>query len=239
MGPNVNLDDTLADQREYYNARAPEYDEWWLREGRFDHGPKANAQWHDEVATLHAALDASRIAGDVLELASGTGNWTIHLARIADHVTALDASPEMIAINNARLDAVGLAHKVDFKQADLFTWQPERTYDAVVLGFFLSHVPLECEDSFMATVARALTPGGLVFFADSRREPTSTAPDQPLPGASEQIMIRKLNDGRTFEIIKLYRSVAEMTDLFARHGMTVNVRETANYFQYGFGRNVS
>jgi demethylmenaquinone methyltransferase/2-methoxy-6-polyprenyl-1,4-benzoquinol methylase len=91
----------------------------------------------------------------------------------------------------------------------------------------------------MASVAKALVSGGKVFFADSRREPTSTAPDQPLPDPGGQIMTRKLNDGREFQVIKLYRSVAEMTDLFARHGMSVEVRETPNYFQYGDGRNVS
>jgi hypothetical protein len=33
----------LAGQQEYYRARAPEYDEWWERRGRYDHGPEANA----------------------------------------------------------------------------------------------------------------------------------------------------------------------------------------------------
>jgi ubiquinone/menaquinone biosynthesis C-methylase UbiE len=237
--PTTNLDETLADQRDYYDARAPEYDEWWLRKGRFNHGPEANARWHAEIATLHAALDAACIGGDVLELASGTGNWTIHLAQFADRVIALDASSEMIAINRARLESAGLADRVKFEQVDLFAWQPDRTYDAVVMGFFLSHVPVEIEDAFMASVAKALVSGGKIFFADSRREPTSTAPDQPLPDPSAQIMTRKLNDGRKFQVIKLYRSVAEMTDLFARHGMSVEVRETPNYFQYGDGRNVS
>jgi ubiquinone/menaquinone biosynthesis C-methylase UbiE len=230
-----NLNQTLAEQRDYYDARAAEYDEWWLRKGRFDHGEEANAQWRGEIATLHAALDEAGISGDVLELAPGTGNWTIHLVRLASHITALDASPEMISINRARLETAGLSDRVTFEQVDLFNWQPERTYDAVVIGFFLSHVPLEIEDALMSAVAAGLKPGGRVFFADSKREPTSTAPDQPLPAAGDQIMTRKLNDGRTFQVIKLYRSVAEMTDLFIRHGIRVNVRETPNYFQYGCG----
>jgi ubiquinone/menaquinone biosynthesis C-methylase UbiE len=233
-----NLDQTLAEQRDYYDARAPEYDEWWLRKGRFDHGDEANARWHAEVAMLHEALDDAGIHGDVLELAPGTGNWTIQLARLASHVTALDASPEMIAINRARLESAGLSDRVTFEQVDLFNWHPDRTYNAVVMGFFLSHVPLEIEDALMSAVAAALKPGGRVFFADSKREPTSTAPDQPLPAAGDQIMTRKLNDGRTFQVIKLYRSVAEMTDLFTRHGISIDVRETLNYFQYGCGQKI-
>ncbi|MFL5759915.1 MAG: SAM-dependent methyltransferase [Thermomicrobiales bacterium] len=235
MADQTNLDRTLAEQRNYYDARAPEYDEWWLRQGRFNHGPEATARWDEEVATLHAALEATGITGDVLEFASGTGNWTIHLAQLADRVTALDASPEMIALNRARLEAAGLAARVSFEQVDLFTWRPQRIYDAVALGFFLSHVPVEREDAFMAVVAAALGAGGKIFFVDSRREPTSTAPDQPLPAAGDQVMTRRLNDGRTFQIIKLYRSIAEMSDLFARHGLAVDVRETPTYFQYGSG----
>jgi SAM-dependent methyltransferase len=231
-----DLKETLAEQRDYYDARAPEYDEWWLREGRFDHGPEANACWHEEIATLHAALDRAGISGEVLELASGTGNWTLHLARLAAHVTALDSSPEMIARNRARLEAAGLASRVTFEQVDLFEWRPARTHGAVVMGFFLSHVPIEREDALMDAVAAALRPGGNVFFADSRRDPMSTAPDQPLPDPGDQIMTRKLNDGRTFQIIKRYRSLPEMTELFTRHGIQIDVCETPNYFQYGCGQ---
>jgi demethylmenaquinone methyltransferase/2-methoxy-6-polyprenyl-1,4-benzoquinol methylase len=231
----IHLAQNLAEQVDYYDARAPEYDEWWLRQGRFDHGAAANARWREEIAVMHAALEAAGIEGEVLELAAGTGNWTLHLAQLAAHVTALDASPEMIAINRARLEAAELVDRVTFHQVDLFAWQPDRSYDAAVLGFFLSHVPVELEDTLMTNVAAAVKPGGIVFFADSKREPSSTALDQTLPGAGEQIMTRTLNDGRSFEIIKRYRSMAEMTDLFARHGIAIEVQETPSYFQFGCG----
>jgi hypothetical protein len=35
---DVNDDHPLSEQRSYYRARAPEYDEWWQRRGRYDHG---------------------------------------------------------------------------------------------------------------------------------------------------------------------------------------------------------
>ena len=37
-----DIDGLLAEQIEYYRARAPEYDEWWVREGRWDLGPEQN-----------------------------------------------------------------------------------------------------------------------------------------------------------------------------------------------------
>src|SRR6188508_1532178 len=97
------LDHLLAEQIAYYRARAAEYDEWFLRQGRYDHGPALNQQWFDEAQEVRLALEQFRPAGRVLELACGTGLWTQHLVRFADSVTAVDSAPEMLALNRERL----------------------------------------------------------------------------------------------------------------------------------------
>src|SRR6476620_8472284 len=91
----------LREQLDYYRERAAEYDQWWLRQGRYDRGPALNAQWFAEAAAVSSALSAFRPAGRVLELACGTGIWTAQLLPFASHLTALDGSPEMLAINAA------------------------------------------------------------------------------------------------------------------------------------------
>jgi SAM-dependent methyltransferase len=232
-------DDTntvLSEMQTYYRDRAGEYDEWWLRKGRYDRGAAFNAEWFAEVAEVQAAFDSAGFTGDVLELAPGTGNWTERLARTAERVTALDASPEMIALNHARLAAQGLADKVVFQQTDLFAWQPERAYDGVFFGFWLSHVPAERQDDFLRRVAAALRPGGTLGIIDSRREQTSTAPDQPLAPAGEDIMTRRLNDGRAYQIVKRYFAPEELAAQLGRHGIAADVRETARHFLYVLGR---
>jgi trans-aconitate methyltransferase len=85
----------------------------------------------------------------VLELACGPGVWTGQLLRHAADVTAVDASPEMLAIAAARVGR----ERVSFIQADLFTWKPDRRYDVVFIGFWLSHVPAERFESFWSLVA--------------------------------------------------------------------------------------
>jgi hypothetical protein len=40
---------TLQEMKTYYRERAPEYDEWFYRQGRYNHGPEANACWFAEV----------------------------------------------------------------------------------------------------------------------------------------------------------------------------------------------
>jgi demethylmenaquinone methyltransferase/2-methoxy-6-polyprenyl-1,4-benzoquinol methylase len=81
------LDRLLAEQRAYYDARAPEYDR--------------GALLVDGGEELRAALDAFAPASDVLELACGTGVWTAPLLRHADTITAVDASPRMLAFARA------------------------------------------------------------------------------------------------------------------------------------------
>ena len=171
----------------------------------------------------------------MLELACGTGLWTERLARAAARVTALDASPAMLARNRERLSAAGLADRVAYEQVDLFAWQPERAFDAVFCGFWLSHVPEERLDPHLASIAGALRPGGRLFFVDSRREPTACSPDQPLAAAGEALAVRRHTDGRIFHAVKVFRSPAALVAAFARRGLTITVRETPTYFQYGVG----
>ena len=162
-------------QLDYYRARAAEYDQWWLRQGRYDRGAVLNAQWFADASVVSSALSAFYPAGRVLEFACGTGIWTEQLLPFAAHLTALDGSPEMLAINAARLRS----SLVRYVEADLFQWQPTEQFVTVFFGFWLSHVPPERFAEFWQLVRSCLAPGGRVFFVDSRREPTSTAVDVP------------------------------------------------------------
>lgn len=229
-------DPVAAEQIAYYDARAPEYDDWWARKGRYDHGPIANARWLGDLVTIREALVAAAITGEVLELACGTGNWTEALARTATHVTAIDASPKMLALNQERLTEAGLDARVRYVRADLFSWRPDRVYDAVTLCFFLSHVPGDRLDDILGPVATALRPGGRVFVADSKHTPTTTAPDSPSPPPGGILARRKVNDGREFTIYKIFRTPDDFAAAFARHGIAFHGRETEEYFVYGFGR---
>ena len=219
----------LQEQVSYYRARAPEYDDWFYRKGDYDLGAEYTRWWVAEVEEVREALDAARPSGRVLEIACGTGIWTERLAPRATHLTAVDASPEVIAINRRR---VGASH-VEYRRADLFAWEPDQRYDFVFFGFWLSHVPPSRVIPFWRLVSRAIAPGGRVFFVDSRYHPMSVARRGP-PARQDQVRDRRrLKDGREFEIVKLYYRPEELATQLATLGWQATVRGTANFFLYG------
>jgi demethylmenaquinone methyltransferase/2-methoxy-6-polyprenyl-1,4-benzoquinol methylase len=217
---------TLVQQVEYYRARAAEYDEWWFRRGRYDHGADVNALWFAEVADVERAFHSLSLRGRILELAGGTGIWSEKLLRYAEELTILDAAAEVLAINKARLRS----ESVRYIEADVFDWRPSERFDVVFFGFWLSHVPESKFEAFWELVRASLAPQGRVFFVDSLREPTSTASDQPL--SDTNITVRRLNDGRSFEIYKVFYDPLDLQRRLARLGWNATVRTTSRYFLY-------
>src|SRR5690349_4818115 len=80
--------------------------------------------------TLTAVVELLHRLGpfeNVLELACGTGFWTRLLVNVAQRVTAVDAAPEALALNKAKV----ADRRVRYVRADLFTWEPTEQYDLV------------------------------------------------------------------------------------------------------------
>ena len=223
------IERVLAEQADYYRARAGEYDDWWLRRGRYDHGPEANARWFTETAALGAALDRFAPAGSVLELACGTGLWTERLAPRAASLTAIDASSEMLAICRAR---VGDANVV-YGQADIFAWEPQGSWDVCFFSFWLSHVPYERFAAFWEKVERSLAPGGRVFFIDSASADLASARDHPPPRPGEQTALRRLADGSEYTIVKHWFEPEQVRARLLELGWEVEIGCTPTFFLYG------
>lgn len=224
---------TLEEMKRYYQSCASEYDAILNRQGSYDQGPELNARWFAERDEVVAQLHAFHLTGDVLELAAGTGTWTQQLLHSASTVTAVDASAEMLAINQAKVGSP----RVTYVLADLFSWQPKRVYDALFFGFWISHVPREQLDAFLRSCWAWLRPGGKMFFVDGTGDPT-TAPDQPVRRA-RQIEARTLPDGRSFEIVKNSYEATDLVVPCVRAGFAITIRQTATCFLYGFGTRLS
>src|ERR1700688_4522836 len=101
--PETDDRDVLREQRDYYAARAAEYDDAYRSTGMFDRGADTNASWQAVFARVVSAFDQVPLDGDVVELAAGTGFWTERLVNRVRSLHVIDASAETFTINRARL----------------------------------------------------------------------------------------------------------------------------------------
>ena len=137
--------------KEYYDRRAPEYDNWWL--GRGLYARRERPGWEaelDEIATLFGALPPVR----TLDVACGTGFITRHLP---GEVVGLDQSASMIAIASARLP------HADFVVGDALALPfPDDAFGRVHASYFYCHLEEPERLRFLAE-ARRVAPELIVF----------------------------------------------------------------------------
>jgi demethylmenaquinone methyltransferase/2-methoxy-6-polyprenyl-1,4-benzoquinol methylase len=216
-----DLADVLDEQKRYYDLRAPDYGDSSISDRAV---PGAFPS-----ALMRETLDALAPTGDVLELACGPGLFTEQLVARARSLTAVDASPAMLARNRENVGD----DRVTYVEADLFTWMPNRAYDTVFFGFWLSHVPPAAFDPFFAMLRRALVPGGRVLFVDEDDrcpERVDGHGTNALPTAT-----RRLRDGREFDIVKVFWTPADLTKRLTALGWDFEIHRVGPTFLRGAG----
>ena len=220
--------DEAAELVAYYEARAPEYDDWYLRRGRYSHGPVHDAAWNTELDTAGRWLDGLPIRGEIVELAAGTGWWSPLLAEKGE-LSVYDAAPATLELARERLVAHGLRAHLHVRDA----WAtPDRLVDALFAGFWLSHVPRGRLDEFLALARSWLRPGGTFAFIDSLRDAQSGAADHSAPEKDRSL--RRLDNGREFRIVKVFYEPAELRAALLRAGFaSAEVTTTGRFFLLG------
>ena len=174
----------------YYEARAPEYDEWWLGLGRFDGLERPH--WDDDVRALERAVAALPPAR-TLDVACGTGFLTRHLR---GEIVGLDQSPSMLELARSRVP-----HGT-FVRADALARLPfaDAEFDRVFTGHFYGHLEPGERRRFLHE-ARRVAPELVVVDAAVR-------PDREREGMQERI----LNDGSRWTVYKRYFTGSELAD---------------------------
>jgi len=242
MAESLDAHALLDEQIAYYRARAPEYDQWWFRRGRYDLGEDFNRLWVREIQEVRDALARFDPAGDVLDIAAGTGIWTVELARYARRITAIDSSAEALRICRSKL--LETTVPTEFVEADLFQWRPDRPYDVVFFSFWLTHVPEAHFNRFWKLVEGSLAPGGRFFLIDNAPPVQEIEARFPRVGVDARtseadvragISVRRLNDGRTFQIVKKYRPPADLEKWLTELGWNAEIHKTEYFFIYGSG----
>ena len=231
--PAVVPDDVSTEMIAYYEARSGEYDDWYLRRGRYERGPVHDQAWAAELDLATLWLDGLAWSGEIVELAAGTGWWSPLLASKGE-LSIYDAAEAPLDRARDRLLAHRLRAHIHLRDAWL---EPDRAVDGLFCGVWLSHVPRARLIEFLALARRWLRPGGMFAFVDSRPDPESGAADQPETSATEsdlELERRRLADGREFRVVKVHYDPSELhAALLAAGFASAEVAATPRFFLLG------
>jgi len=191
---------SVAAMADYYARRAAEYE-------RVYHKPERQA----DLRAMEAWLTALMKGRHVLELACGTGWWTLHGAREACRWLATDLNAQTLQIARAK----PMPQAVTFAEADAYALEgvPVEPYDAAFTGCWWSHVPLTRLAHWLQQLHCRLQPGALVVMLDNAYVAGSSTPISRRDAEGNTYQQRRLDDGSTHEVLKNFPRFEDVAHL--------------------------
>jgi len=180
---------TIDSMYDYYDLRAPEYDDWLLGTGLYADLDRPG--WHEEVWELERVI-ANLPPLSTLDVACGTGFLTRFLR---GRVAGLDQSQRMLDIAAMRVPGGS------FTVGDgLNLPYGDKSFDRVVTGHFYGHLNEEERTRFLAEAQRVASE--LVIIDAALHEGV-----QP-----EEQQERRLQDGSLHQVYKRYFEPGALAD---------------------------
>jgi demethylmenaquinone methyltransferase/2-methoxy-6-polyprenyl-1,4-benzoquinol methylase len=173
----------------YYEARAREYDDWWLGRGRF--ADRDRPGWDDELAELRGTIEGLPPAR-TLDVACGTGFLTRHLR---GDVVGLDQSSTMLDVAAEQAPGVRLVQG----DGTVLAFD-DGSFDRVFSSHFYGHLEADERERFLQE-ARRVAPE--LVIVDASQGHSSVA---------EEYQERILNDGSRWEVYKRFFTGASLAE---------------------------
>ncbi len=145
-------------------AKVKSYYHW--RAANYDAGSGFEIEHHREAINLADIHSGQR----VLDVACGTGQSTVDLARSvgeAGMVDALDLSEDMLRQAQTKLEKAGFSSRVNFKQGSARSLPyPDATFDVVYNGYMFDLIPTDGFVPILKEFARVTKPGGKLVLVN-------------------------------------------------------------------------
>src|SRR6185437_17057900 len=165
-------------------------------------------------------------------LACGTGYWTKYLVTVAQHVTALDQSEEMLAIAKNKLAD---KQNITFQRGDAYD-PPSHTpvFTGCMANFLFSHIPRQEISAFLDNLQRRLEKNAFVMFVDSIYQEGYGGVLVHKEGTEDTWRRRKLNNGEEYDVLKNYFSKEELEAIFQKYTDTLELQYLTNFWIAGY-----
>lgn len=213
-----SLDPQLRRQMlEYYNERAPEYEEAYSLGTGTSSIPDPSVFRREAV--LLADIVHQSVDGQLIDLACGTAHWLPAYADRCSHITLFDQSHKMLAEAQKKVRALHLVDRCSLVQGDFFEYRFDvASCDCALVGFFLSHLTEAEEHRLFDALRTMIRPGGRFLILDS-----AWSSERARFNSKVERQRRRLNDGTTFDIYKRYCDRQDIEDWPTRYGLTAHI----------------
>ena len=208
--------DIEKDIQQYYADRANEYDLTYERPER-----------QTDLKTIRILLKNLLNEHHVLEIACGTGYWTKIISSVAKSITATDINNEVLKIAKNKLIKL---KKVTFIQDDSYSLNKIRGNFTAGFAFsWWSHILVSKLNDFINVFHSRLQPGALVIFIDNCHIAGSSIPICRIDNDGNTYQIRKLQDGREYEILKNFPTRQTFEEILGKKVKNLKI-EFLTYF---------
>jgi SAM-dependent methyltransferase len=154
-----------------------DWEDWYLRRGRYARGPIHDGPWLMELDEVTRWIDELRLGGTLVQLGAGMGWWTGLLAEKGE-LWVYDSDRASLEAARSRLMAHGLlAH---LHERDVSS-RPDKFVDVVFGAYLLGAAGApEDVDRRLETVMSWLRPGGSFVFIEAEGDSVIPGPDGEL-----------------------------------------------------------
>ena len=193
---------------DFYRRRAGEYEAIYAK-------PERQA----DLAVLRRHIPERMAGRRVLEVACGTGYWTVLVTRTAAALVATDAVEEPMRIAKAKDYG---SHTMRFELADAYALEPALgRFDGALAIFWWSHIPHKRIDIFLRSLHGRLESGARVLFMDNCYVEGSSTPIAERTAEGDTYQLRKLADGSQNRVLKNFPTEEELRAALAPHARSL------------------
>ena len=159
------LRDRAAAAEQHQTGPPGDWEDWYLRRGRYARGPIHDGPWTMELDEVTRWVDGLGLSGKLVELGAGMGWWSGLLAEKGE-LWVYDSDGGSLDAARTRLMAHGLlAH---LHERDPLA-RPDKAVDVVFAAYLLGAATSdEALDARLATITDWLVPGGSFVFVEAQ-----------------------------------------------------------------------
>ena len=207
---------------DYYNERAPEYDDIYLGKQPGMPEPEFYIKDVEKIKAICSAFGK----GHIIDIGCGTGFWLPYYARNCSEITLVDQSRRMLCECQKKVEASAADKAIHYVKGNFFDVRFfSRIFDSAVVAFLISHLSEEDTKVFFEKLRKILKPHANVLWIDGFWSELRSRYREK-SGLQERTLV----DGRSFTILKRYFDEYDIKSTIQDYGMVIDSIYTGNIF---------